>query len=833
MKVSLNWVKQYTDVNVSVDELVQKVGAQLGEIEGVENLGEKYRGIVIVKIVACVDHPDSDHMHVCKIDDGGKVQNVERDADGYVTVVCGAPNVREGLLVAWLPPGSTVPESVGKEPFVLGARELRGVISNGMLASPRELALGDSHEGILEIDPTEWSPNQKDIKPGADFAEVFGLNDYVIDIENKMFTHRPDCFGILGVAREIAGILGQQFTSPDWYGTVGTFPEGSGLELTVTNEAPELVPRLMALTMKNVSVKPSPLWLQCQLVAVGQKPINNIVDVTNYIMLLTAQPTHAYDYDKLRGHALIARTAKPGETITLLNHKTYELNPNDLVIADGEGPIGLAGIMGGGDSEVSDDTKNIVLECASFDMYTVRRSSMRHGVFTDALTRFNKGQSPLQNDHVLHLLMQSVQDVAGGEVAGPVADKNHLEGRQWVHPPVPLTAEFINARLGLSLTADDVKTLLENVECTVAVVGEEITVTAPFWRTDIETREDVVEEVGRLYGYDKLPLVLPTRSVKPVDKDPMFELKSRVREQLSKAGANEALTYSFVHGNLLEKVGQSPEHAYALSNALSPDLQYYRLSLTASLLDKIHPNIKAGYDEFVLFEMGKGHNLNQIDPATGLPAEFEMLEVIYASNRQPASGAAFYTAKTYLENLIGHFGPSLEYRPIEKEEDYPVVKPYDHTRSAQIFFAGTDTPLGMIGEYKQSVTRNLKLPKYVAGFGIGLMQLQQNIPQFGTSYQPLPRFPKVSQDITLKVAAEHTFAGVYEVVDRGFSMHMIDDTHNKLEALGIYQKEPDYKQYTFRITCTGLNRTLTEQEVSGVLEGIAGYAAQELKAERL
>ena len=212
MKVSLNWMKWYggQGLDTPVDELVERIGTQLGAVEGVEDLGKKYQGVVVARVVTCEDHPNADRLHVCTIDDGGITPDVKRDENGHVQVVCGAPNVREGLMVAWLPPGSTVPESVGKELFVLEARELRGVVSNGMLASPKELALGDNHEGILEID-------EPDVKPGDDFAKVYGLDDYIIDIENKMFTHRPDCFGQLGVAREVAGIQGKAFKSPDWY----------------------------------------------------------------------------------------------------------------------------------------------------------------------------------------------------------------------------------------------------------------------------------------------------------------------------------------------------------------------------------------------------------------------------------------------------------------------------------------------------------------------------------------------------------------------------------------------------------------------------------------
>lgn len=248
---------------------------------------------------------------MCRIDDAGARENVERGEDGLVQVVCGAPNVHADMWAVWLPPSATVPASCSDtEPFVLSARELRGVLSQGMLAAADELAIGLMHDGIIEINADEWRPYDVEIKPGAKFAEVYGLNDTILDIENKMFTHRPDCFGQLGVAREIAGILGHKFTSPAWYLDMPRFAEASGLELEVFNDIPEKVPRAVFVAMNNVEIKPSPLWLQCSLVAMGSKPINNIVDVTNYVMLLTAQPTHAYDYDKLRGQKIGARMAR-------------------------------------------------------------------------------------------------------------------------------------------------------------------------------------------------------------------------------------------------------------------------------------------------------------------------------------------------------------------------------------------------------------------------------------------------------------------------------------------------------------------------------------------
>ena len=434
-------------------------------------------------MVECAKHLDADRLSVTKIDDGGVVADVPRDEDGLVQVVCGAPNVHADMWAIWLPPKSTVPASFDDdEPFVLDARPLRGVLSQGMLAAADELDIGADHEGIVEIHEHDV-PAGVELTAGARFAEMFGLDDYVLDIENKMFTHRPDCFGQLGVAREIAGIFHQQFTSPDWYKSDQQFTNAEGLDLTVINDAPELVPRLMAVAFRDVTVQPSPLWLQCQLVAMGGKPINNIVDATNYMMLLTAQPTHAYDYDKLRGHKLEARLARDGEKVSLLNGKEYELTSDDIVIADCEGVIGLAGIMGGADTEVSSDTKNIVLECANFDMYALRRTAMRHGIFTDALTRFNKGQSPLQNAAVLKQLMGMVGGVQASEVFDNRNDrlmviqhdsrvtfgsagKETISIFDWgaVTGVLVLESTFVNERLGTEFSPQEICRILKNVE---------------------------------------------------------------------------------------------------------------------------------------------------------------------------------------------------------------------------------------------------------------------------------------------------------------------------------------------------------------------------------
>lgn len=816
MKVSLNQVKQYIDFELPpVDELVARINAQLGGVEEVTNLADKYKDAKIVRVVECEKHPDADRLSVCKVDAGG---------EELVQVVCGAPNVHADMWAVWLPPESVVPATYGDdEPFVLGARKLRGMMSHGMLAAADELDIGSDHEGIVELTDDDLCQGST-LTAGASFAATFGLDDTIIDIENKMFTHRPDLFGQLGVAREIAGILGHKFTSPEWYTATPEFGTGEGVELEVFNDAADKAPRFMAVALKNVDVKSSPLWLQCALVAMGGKPINNIVDATNYVMLLTAQPTHAYDYDRLRGNKLGVRMARDGEKAELLNGKTYEFTSDDIVIVDGEGVVGLAGIMGGAGSEVSSETKNIVLEVANFDMYAVRKSAMRHGVFTDALTRFNKGQSALQNDVVLAKLMELV----GGDQASSVFDDNMLAK---LGGNVASDVEFINSRLGLNFDGGDVTQLLENVEIVVTDMGEQFEVEPPFWRTDIELPEDIVEEVGRLYGFDKLSRELPRRSSAPAAHNVEIAARQRVRETLARAGGNEVLTYSFVHENTLKKAGQDMSQAFGLSNALSPDLQYYRLSVLPSLLGHVHMNIKAGHDEFLLYEIGKAHH-NEAFGDDGLPAEFGRIASVYASKKEQV-GAAYYLAKHTVEYLVNSVLPGAKLSYVRLDEyDVPGFKPFaqllapfDPVRTAIVMIDGKLA--GVIGELRGSVSKAFKLPAQASGFELFVSPFVRDAKP---NYVPLSRYPSAQRDVSLRVGADTKYAAVYD------ALHVSGLTNDGLrvtaEPLDIYQADgADSKTITLRITMTPYTKTLGSDEAAALLEKLTTSVASATGAQ--
>ncbi len=833
MKVSLNWLRQFTDIKIPVEELVEKIGAQLGAVEEVIDLGKKYQGIIIANVVICEKHPNADKLSVCFIDDGGIAKNVKRNKEGLVQVVCGAPNVRKGLTVAWLPPGSTVPNTVDKDPFVLGSRELRGVLSNGMLASASELAISDDHNGIVEIDIK--------VKPGSDFAEVYGLNDYIIDIENKMFTHRPDCFGILGVAREVAGIQHKVFKSPDWYKQPldRIKPGKSRVVLKVVNNAADVVPRFTAIAMNDVTIGPSPLMLQTYLSRVGLRPINNMVDITNYLMYLTGQPLHAYDADKLRKYgdlSLETRMSRPGEKLQLLNGKELTLqDESSILITSNDVPVGLAGIMGGADTETDENTKNIVIECANFDMYSVRRSSMKYGLFTDALTRFNKGQSKLQNDRVLEEAVVMVESLGGGHVASNVVD---IHGPLGPSPIIVVKSQFVNERLGLKLSSREIVALLTNVECKVTPRGDTLHITVPFWRTDLEISEDIVEEVGRLYGYDRLPLELPKRSMTPVVPNELLETKRHIRDVLAANGANEVLTYGFVHGDLMKKTGQDATKAFRLVNAISPDLQYFRFSLMPSLLEKVHGNIKAGYDEFALFEIGKTHSKTETDEDK-LPKEFDRLGLVVAKSPRATKKnqtSPYYQAKYYLEQLLGKSSEGLHYVPLAGADTFnhamfeQMLAPFEPHRSALVFH-GEKKLLGVVGEYKGSVRRNLKLPNYTAGFELFLTPLVSLLDQSDV-YTQLSRFPSTEQDITLKVANNVPYQ-VLETLVKEILLGL-DNSHVSITPISIFQKDKDveHKQITFRVAISSYVKTLKTEEVNTLLDDLAAQVADKVQAQR-
>lgn len=821
MIISVNWLKKFVDIDLSIDELATRIGAQLVEIEAVEDLGAKYKDVIVARVVECAPLEGSDHLNLTKIDDGGVRENVERDENGLVQVVCGASNVRQGLLVAWLPPAAIVPETFGTDDeFVLGARALRGAMSNGMIASARELDLYDEHDGILEID--------KDAQPGDSFAELYELNDYLLDIENKSLTHRPDGFGVIGFAREVAGILGKQFETPAWLSVLE-----SDLSVNSGSEAPNVViedvnlsDRFQAIVLSGVDeTAQSPIQLQSYLARSGMRPINAAVDVSNYLMLLTGQPSHTYDYDKLKTIAgddftIRVRSAREGEKLELLDGVTIELDPADVVIAAGDTAVGLAGIMGGKSTVVDATTKSVILEVATFDLYRMRSSQMRHGIFSEAVTRFTKGvPAPLSTPVLLEAARLLTQQAGATIVSGAI---DHYPGKR-APIIVRVSVEHINNVLGTDFSADAIVSILTHVNFGVTFEGSEVIVTVPYWREDIHIPEDIVEEVGRLTGYDSINPVMPGRDFKAVLPSTFDEFRSAVRARLVRAGANEVLTYSFVHGDLLRKAGQDPDNAYRITNSISPDLQYYRQSLTPSLLSHIHANVRAGYESFALFEANKVHQKSLGLTDESVPVEHDAVAFVIADGKK--QDAAYYEAKNYLEYLLSAFGLVVSYKALEGDD--PVIKPFEPKRSALVIDAKSERELGVIGEYRGAVAKALKLPAFAAGFELDPRALHEAAQNVGLQYQPASRFPGTERDICFQVPNAVSYGDITKLVNDTMSASGLIYT---VSPVDIYQAEgDDKKNVTVRITLGSYDKTLTADDVKIVIDNVVKVTTEATK----
>lgn len=812
MIISVNWLKKFTDIDLPIDELVTLIGARLVEVESVTDLGAKYKDVVVVKVVECAPLEGTDHLNLTSIDDGGVTEGVERDDKGLVQVVCGAPNVHSGMLAAWLPPGSTVPETLGdKEPFVLTAKNLRGVVSNGMLASAKELGLFDDHSGILEID--------KDVEVGSSFAKAYELDDYLLDIENKSLTHRPDAFGIIGFAREVAAIQGKYFTTPPWLIDLNpTVQSDNSLEVPkIIIDDETLSDRFQAIILADADENArSSLEIQTYLARSGIRPISAVVDVTNYLMLLAGRPLHAYDYDKILAvgdnkNEIHVRSARKDETLTLLDGRVLELDADDIVIAAGETAVGLGGAMGGHDTEIDSTTKRILLECATFNLYKLRNMQMRHGIFTEAITRLTKGLPAPLGAPVLAAAVSMMGELAGARPVSAIGDA--YPGKYTVEP-VHLNIATINAILGADFTTDQVKTLLQNIECTVDVDGEDLTVTPPYWRTDIHIAEDIVEEVGRISGYDSLPLMLPTRDFTAVSTGQFDQLRARLRALLVRSGANEVLTYSFIHGDVLQKVGQRLEDSYRIINSISPDLQYYRQSLTPSLLQFVHPNIKNGFDSFALFELNKVHPKQRGETSEHVPDEANALALTVASSKKQP-GAPYYQAKKILDFVASSLSLRLQYVPIDNEIDYPTAAPFEYRRSAMIVDIVSGERLGTVGEYKKRVAKNFKLPEYTAGFELDVDAIVRALGQVGKTYRSLSRYPSTERDICFQVDSAVSYA---LIIDSAQTAMANKDIEVAITPVDIYQPSGGAtKNITIRLKLTPRDRTFSSEEIASTI----------------
>lgn len=824
MIISLNWLKKFTNITMPIDELATLIGARLVEIEEVIDIGAKYKDVLVVRAVEVNALENSDHLNVVKIDDGGVTEGIERDENGLIQVVCGASNIASGQAVAWLPPKSIVPSTYyTNDKFVLDVRKLRGVISNGMIASAKELDLFDDQSGILVLD--------SDLDPGTSFAKAYELDDYLLDIANKSLTHRPDCFGIIGFAREVAAIQGNTFKTPEWLRGLlsgGEYDGSKNLEVFIDD--PDLSSRYQAVVMTGVdSSKQSPLWVQTYLARIGLRPINAVVDITNYLMVLTGQPLHAFDYDKFISvsggrNDIHVRVGREGEKLELLDGKTIELTNDDIVISAGDTAVALAGAMGGISTLIDENTKNIIIESATFNLYKLRSTQMRHGIYSEAITRFTKGQPAELLAPVLKDAINLMSEWADAKCDSKIAETYPVKQEE---VEIEISPSNINEVLGSDFDEKDIVDTLNNVEFEVSMVDDKIKTKAPFWRTDIHIVEDIIEEVGRLNGFDSINPVLPTRDFNAISPNSFDIFCSNLRDILVRGGANEILTYSFVHGDILQKAGQDVNNSYKITNSISPDLQYCRQTITPSLLGHVHQNIKQGYDEFALFEVNRSHSKHDGINEEGVPVESERLALVYANNNGEV-GAPYYRAKQIFEYMSNVLGVKLDYQVIDKSSIDPTTAPFEHRHSANIVDTNTDKIVGIVGEYKRSVVKGFKLPEYSAGFEFNTRALYEIVKNLENPYMPLSRYPSSDRDVCFKVSYDTKYSQIIETIQKA-----IKDIKLNVEVspVDIYKAEnTDTKNITVRIKLTSHDHTLASDEINETINTISEKVISDVQA---
>lgn len=828
MKVSLNWIKEFTEIEGTIGDLVERIGSHLVEVEELIDWGARFENIIVGEIVETSVHENADKLTVYKVATGHHHHN---------QVVSGDQNLRVGDKVGYLLPGATIPSTYDDpQPVVMQERPLRGVLSQGMFGSAKELCFSQENQNVLRLDTNAPA--------GTPLVEAYDLDDIIIDIDNKSFTHRPDCFGVIGLSREIAAIQGRQFVSPSWFTLRSVVQEMGGivLPLTVKNELPELCERYMAIAIGNISIGPSPLTMQSMLTRMGIRPINAIVDATNYLMLLTGQPLHAYDYDKVKGDApqveIVVRHPNQGERLELLDGRVITPRSEAILIANHSEPIALAGVMGGASTEVGATTKNIILEAANFNLYNIRSTSMVHGVFTDAVTRFAKGPSPEICASVLNRAAGLVLELSSGSVVGSQVVDSYATPQQ--NSVITVESGWVNALLGTHLSAEEMATILRNAECAVVVADTSLAITVPFWRSDLRIDEDIADEIGRLYGFDSIPPTIVKRHAHPITPSREEDLIAQLRKGFSAAGANEALTYDFVSKKLMEQSGQDVNDAYRLANSISPDLAYVRMTLLPSLLAKVRMNHKAGFDAFALYEIAPTHSKKQLGE-DGLPLEPQALAFVWSatdvSYDLPKRGAAFYQAKQYLEAVLRRNTiTDVEYRLLRSHtvDSIPEwlrnrVGLFDLNRSATV--VKDDIVLGIIGEPSTELRKSLKLPRAVAMFEFGIEQLLA-VTGKNTTYTPIINLPSVEQDVCFKLPADVRYSDV-ELYVRDFMQ--ATDFVCTVSPVDIYQREDDveHKQITIRIKLQHPKRTLTTKEVNAVIDDLAEKVHQVLRGERV
>ena len=782
MKVSVKWLRDYVDFTLSPAELAAKLTASGTEVEQIHHTAA-WDKVTIGQITKIEPHPNADRLRLATVNTGSE----ER------TVVCGAPNIAVGQKVPFADIGAklaTIPEGLAK-------RAIRGVVSDGMLCAEDELGISADHEGIKVLDP--------DAPVGTSLSEYLG--DAVLDI--AVTPNRPDCQAVLGVARETAVLTGAQWREPGL-----TYPEGgpAAAELaSVTIEDPDLCPRYTASVVLGVTIGPSPEWLQERLRSAGQRPINNVVDITNYVMLETGQPLHAFDYRKVRGQRIVVRRAKPGEQMTTLDNVERTFTSDLLLICDGEGPVAVGGVIGGLESEVTDATVDVLLESANFHGTNIRQTETALRLGTEASRRFDKGLNPESAEYGLRRGTRLLVELCGGTAAQGIIDA--YPNRRVPHT-VNLTQQRLTTVLGAVFSQGQVYDVLTALGCHVTGQwGPGLTVTPPWWRPDLRIPDDLAEEVARIIGYDALPTTTVRGAIPHMAPNPARELRERLRDLFVAAGMQEVLNYSLTSLANLQRLAPHPlvteVQPMKVANPMSIEQEYLRTSLRPSVLNTLAANERQAQGRLQLFELGRtylprpGDLPDEQDWAVGLIAG-AATEPYWAA---PGDHAAFGDAKGIIEGMLQHLGVPASFKP---GSDPNLLD--GHTAA---IMAGK-RQVGLVGELSPVVLDRFDIvtrPVYLVELEVAAL-LEAGRQR--RSYRPLSRYPGVTEDLAV-VVPDAAPAGEIEAAIRGSSLV------TSVRLFDVYTGAPvpeGHRSLAYTIVFQAADHTLNAGDVAKLRTGL-------------
>ena len=809
MLIPFSWLSEYVDITLPPDELAHRLTMGGIEVGDVATRGG-WDGCVVGYVRATRPHPNADTLTLCEVDPG----------DGSpLEVVCGAPNVAAGQKICFARPGVTLLNMhTGRREELKPAR-IRGIVSEGMICSEAELEISNEHEGIIVL--------PDDAVIGAPLDDVLG--DTFLELE--LTPNRGDCLSMLGVAREIGAITGQQVRVPEISYAESATPVSELAKVSIAD--PDLCLRYTASVITGITIGPSPHWLQDRLTRAGLRPINNVVDVTNYVMLEFNQPLHAFDLDTVTDRHVIVRRAADGEKFTTLDAVERTLHADNLLIADPAQAIGIGGVMGGANSEITPDTANMLLESATFHNLNNRRTSTELNLRTEASLRFEKGLRPELAPIALRRATRLILETAGGEAAAGIIDV--FPARDEPVPPVPLTVSRLRQLLGMNLDIARAESVLGSLGITTRRTGpDSLEANPPYWRSDIAIEEDLIEEVVRIIGYDEVPTTMLSSPIPYHQGNAMTTLKDQLRDALAAAGMQETISYPLVGPDDLEKLnraGHEPKSLLRVANPMSAEQDVLRPTLAASILNTLAYNQGHNDGGFRLFELGRAFVPQESSlPPSPLPTERELVAGVMSGPRYDAnwlSGSEsldFFDATGALTTALERMGISASYQ----SADDPLFHP---GRCASIAVAGAQpVEVGTVGELHPDIRDAFDLgTDPVIYFELRLVELLAATQGDGSTenrFRSLSRFPAANRDLALVVPENVPASHVQRLIER---VRLVE----RAELFDVYAGEnvpAGARSLAFRIRFRAADRTLTNEDVNRAVNGLTRVLEREAGA---